>query len=107
MFPTGRYIKTKTHDTPPAKLETGSKVTKSLVSAGCRIYGTVNGSVLSRNVIIEPGAVVTDSIIMQGTVVKSGAVVDHAIIDRNNVIPAGTMLKGTADDVLALGKARD
>ncbi len=107
LFPSGRYVKTKTHDTPPAKNEVGSKVTKSLVSAGCRIYGTVNGSVLSRNVIIEPGAVVTDSIIMQGTVVKSGAVVDHAIIDRNNVIPAGTMLKGTADDVLALGKARD
>ena len=52
-----------------------------------------------RNPVLNP--------IMQGTVVKSGAVVDHAIIDRNNVIPAGTMLKGTADDVLALGKARD
>ena len=62
---------------------------------------------LSRNVIVEPGAVVTDSIIMQGTVIKSGAVVDHAIIDRNNVIPAGTVLKGTAEDVLAKGKARD
>ncbi len=90
-----------------AKNETGSKVTKSLVSAGCRIYGTVDGSVLSRNVIVEPGAVVTDSILMQGTVIKSGAVVDHAIIDRNNVIPAGTVLKGTAEDVLAKGKARD
>ena len=107
LFPSGRHVKTKTHDTPPAKNETGSKVTKSLVSAGCRIYGIVDGSVLSRNVIVEPGAVVTDSILMQGTVIKSGAVVDHAIIDRNNVIPAGTVLKGTAEDVLAKGKARD
>ena len=105
VFPNGRYIKTKTHDTPPAKHEVGSKVTKSLISAGCRIYGSVKGSVLSRNVIVEPGAKVVDSIIMQGTIVKSGAVVDHAIVDRNNVIPAGTVLKGTEEDVLVKGKA--
>ena len=105
LFPSGRFIKTKTHDTPPAKHEVGSKVTRSLISAGCRIYGTVDGSVLSRNVIVEPGAQVIDSVVMQGTIVKSGAVVDHAIIDRNNVIPAGTVLKGTDEDVIALGKA--
>ena len=107
VFPTGRYIKTKTHDTPPAKLETGSKVVKSLVSSGCRIWGEVDGSVLSRNVIVEAGATVKDSIIMQGTVIKSGAVVECAIIDRNNVIAAGTVLKGTPDEILIKGKARE
>lgn len=107
VFPTGRYIKTKTHDTPPAKHEVGSKVTKSLVSAGCRIFGEVDGSVLGRNVIIEAGAKVSNSIIMQGTIVKSGAEIDYAIVDRNNVIPSGTVIKGTAEDVFAKGKARD
>ena len=107
VFPSGRYIKTKTHDTPPAKLEVGSKVTKSLVSSGSRIYGEVTGSVLGRNVIVEPGAKVSNSVIMQGTVVKTGAVVDYAIVDRNNVIPAGTVIKGTADDIFAKDKARD
>ena len=106
LFPGGRHIKTKTHDTPPAKNEIGSKVTKSLVSSGSRIYGTVEGSVLSRNVIVEPGAVVTDSVIMQGTIVKSGAVVDHAIVDRNNVIPSGTVIKGTDEEVITIEKAR-
>lgn len=107
VFPTGRHIKTKTHDTPPAKHEVGSKVTRSLVSAGCRIFGEVAGSVLGRNVIVEPGAVVSDSVIMQGTIVKSGAVVDHAIVDRNNVIPSGTVIKGTQEDAFAMGKARE
>ena len=106
LFLPDRFIKTKAHDTSPAKFEVGSKVAGSFVSAGSRIYGEVTGSVLSRNVIVEAGAKVTDSIIMQGTVIKSGAVIDHAIVDRNNIIPAGTVLKGTADDVLVKGKAR-
>ncbi len=106
VFPTGRSIKTKAHDTPPAKHEAGSRVTRSLISAGCRIYGSVDGSVLSRNVIVEPGAKVSNSIIMQGTVIKSGAVIDYAIVDRNNIIPAGTVLKGTEDDVFVKAKAR-
>ena len=106
LFVADRYIKTKAHDTSPAKFEVGSKVVGSLVSSGCRIYGEVKGSVLSRNVIVEAGATVTDSIVMQGCVIKSGAVVDHAIVDRNNIIPAGTVLKGTAEDVLVKGKAR-
>ena len=107
VFPSGRYIKTKTHDTPPAKLETGSKVTKSLISSGSRIYGEVSGSVLGRNVIVEPGATVSNSVIMQGTVVKTGAVIDYAIVDRNNIISAGTVIKGTPDNVFAKGKARN
>ena len=106
LFLPDRFIKTKSHDTSPAKFEVGSRVVGSLVSSGSRIYGEVEGSVLSRNVIVEAGAKVTNSIIMQGTVIKSGAVIDYAIVDRNNVIPAGTVLKGTAEDVLVKGKAR-
>jgi len=62
----GASSETKAHDTAPAKNEVGSHVTNSLVSAGCRIFGSVSGSVLGRNVIVESGATIRDSVIMQG-----------------------------------------
>ena len=106
VTPESRFIKTKSHDNPPAKFEPGSHVTNSLVSAGDRIYGTVVDSVLSREVVIEPGAIVRASIIMQGTVIKSGARVENAVIDRNNVVTAGTELRGTPEDVYVQVKGR-
>ena len=105
LFPEDRSVKTKAHDTPPAKHEIGSRVTNSRVSSGCRIYGNVSDSILGRDVIVEPGAVVRSSIIMQGVVVKTGARVENAIVDRGNVVSAGTELRGTPEDVLIKEKA--
>jgi glucose-1-phosphate adenylyltransferase len=99
-----RPVKTKAHDNPPAKYEPGAKVSNSLVASGDRIYGSVQGSVLGRNVIIEPGASVRNSIIMQGVVVKTGAQIANAIIDKNNVVPAGTEIRGTDEDIVYLRK---
>ncbi len=100
LFPEDRTIKTKAHDTPPAKNEVGSRVSNSRISSGCRIYGNVSDSILGRDVIIEPGATVRAAIVMQGCVVKTGARVENAIVDRNNIVPAGTELRGTPEDVL-------
>ena len=104
LFPEERSIKTKAHDTPPAKNEVGSRVTNSRVSSGCRIYGNVSDSILGRDVIVEPGATVRSAIIMQGCVIKTGARVENAIVDRNNVVSAGTELRGTPEDVLVKEK---
>ena len=103
-FANGTPIKTKAHDNPPAKYEPGCKVSNSLVASGDRIYGSVQGSVLGRNVVVEPGASVRNSVLMQGVVVKTGAKIENAIIDKNNVVPAGTELRGTDGDILYLKK---
>lgn len=100
LFTPERSIKTKAHDNAPAKFEIGSKVSNSTISAGCRIRGTVTGSILGRNVIIERGAVVRDSVVMEGCIVKEGSVVEHAIVDRSNIIPPGTELRGTSEEIL-------
>ena len=107
LFVEERFIKTKTHDTPPAKFEVGSHVCHSAVASGDRIYGNVSDSILGRNVIVEAGATVRNSIVMQGCVVKSGARVENAIVDRGNVVPAGTELRGTPEDVLITEKAHE
>ena len=95
---------TKAHDTAPAKYESGSHVCNSSLSAGCRIYGTVEGSVLGRGVVVEPGAEVRNSIIMQSCVIREDAKVSYAIIDRNNVISSKCEIHGTEDDVLIIEK---
>lgn len=104
MFPPDRTIMTKAHDNPPTKYETGSRVTNSIVSAGCRIMGTISNSVLSRNIVVEPGASVRDCVIMTDCIICRGARVEYALIDRSNVIKAGTELRGTPDAVLVKEK---
>ena len=105
LFNPDRPIMTKAHDAPPAKYCTGSTVCNSLVSAGCLIQGTVRGSILARDVIVEHGASISNSIIMQSCVIRSGARVENAIVDKNNVIPAQTELRGTPDVTLIIPKA--
>ena len=105
LFPDERPVMTKAHDAPPAKYAAGSSVVNSFISSGDRIFGTVKGSVLSRNVIVETGAVVEDSIIMQGVTVKAGAVVKCAIVDKGNTVEPGVQICGTPENVLVIPKA--
>ena len=104
LFCPDRPILTKSHDAPPAKYASGCAVRNSLVSADCIVGGTVEGSILSRKVVVEPGAVVRDSIIMQSCTVRAGAVVERAIIDKNNDIAEGSRLCGTLKDILVVPK---
>ena len=107
VFPEERCVKTKSHDSTPAKYEAGCAVSGSLVSSSCRIKGEVEGSVLGRHVIVEPGARVAGSVIMQGVRIKAGAVVENAIVDRNNTVEPGQVLKGTRENILYVAKSDD
>jgi len=75
-------IHTRSEERAPARIAPTANVHRSLISHGCQVWGTVERSVLSPGVRVDPGAVVRDSIIMFDTVVRAGAVVDHAIIDK-------------------------
>ena len=107
VFTPARPIKTKSHDSTPAKYESGCSVSNALVSSSCKIYGHVEDSVLGRHVVIEPGASVKNCIIMQGVHVCAGAQLENAIIDRNNTIAAETVMKGTEQDILYVAKSDD
>jgi glucose-1-phosphate adenylyltransferase len=76
-------IHTRSEERAPARVGPTASVHRSLISHGCQIWGTVERSVLSPGVRVDPGAVVRDSIVMFDTVIRAGAVVDHAIIDKN------------------------
>jgi glucose-1-phosphate adenylyltransferase len=82
---------------PPAFVGENAKVTHSIVTEGGEVYGVVENSVLSPNVIVEEGAEVSYSVLMPGAVVKKGAVVKYAIIGENTLIDAGAKV-GTEPD---------
>lgn len=79
-------IYSKNNARPPQFVGPAASVENSLISEGCKIYGTVINSVLSGGVIIEEGAVVKDSVIMEDVVIKRNAGVYSSIIDSNAVV---------------------
>ena len=82
---------------PPHIVDMGARVVNSLVCEGCRIYGTVENSILSVGVVVEKGASVYDSIIMADTRICEGAQVDMSIIDEDAVIGKGAVVGGAND----------
>ncbi len=75
-------IHTRSEERPPVKIVDKANVSRSLLSNGCIVAGTVVNSVLSPGVRVEPGAEVRDSIILNDTVIESGASVDRCILDK-------------------------
>ena len=94
----GWLIYTRSEERPPARIGPSARVTRSMVSHGCVIDGTVEHSVLSPGVRIAAGAVVRDSIVMFDAVIGEGAVLDRAIVDKEAIIGAGAVL-GIGDEM--------
>ncbi|MEG0591768.1 MAG: glucose-1-phosphate adenylyltransferase subunit GlgD [Coprobacillus sp.] len=76
-------IFTNTNDTPPTKYLKNAQVKKSFVANGVIVDGDVEGSILSRNVVIGKGAVVKNCIILNGSYVCPGAHLENMIIDKD------------------------
>jgi glucose-1-phosphate adenylyltransferase len=68
---------------PPHFVGSEAEISNSMISEGCRIYGTVINSILSSGVTVGKGAVVRDSIIMTEAVIGEGSKVDMSIIDED------------------------
>ncbi|MBQ7352892.1 MAG: glucose-1-phosphate adenylyltransferase [Clostridia bacterium] len=79
-------IFSRNYAAPPHYIGSDAIVSDSIISEGCEIYGTVEHSVLSSNVVVEKGAIVKDSVIMSGTIIKANANVCYSIIDGNSII---------------------
>ncbi len=92
---------------PPEYISETGRVDNSMIALGCEIYGTVQNSILSSNVIVEDGAKVVDSVIMSGTVIKRGAQVYYSVIDENVTIESNATVgesKETAKGITVLGR---
>jgi len=94
----GWLIYTRSEERPPARIGPYGRVSRSMISHGCVIDGTVERSVLSPGVRVAAGAVVRDSIVMFDAVIETGATLDRAILDKEARIGAGARV-GVGDDL--------
>lgn len=79
-------IYSKVEDLPPAKYNAPADVKNSLVSSGCIINGTVENSVLFKNVYVGNNCVIKNSIIMNDVYIADDAVVENCIVESNSTI---------------------
>jgi len=77
---------------PPQYLGVTAKVTRSIISEGCSIFGQVDHSVIFPGVHIAEGACIKDSIVMPYVTIGAHAQVYQAIIGRKTIIEAGVMI---------------
>ena len=106
LFKPGWPIYTQTSDSAPTKFTDDAEVKGSVVANGCVIDGTVQDSIISRNVRICHGAIVKDSIILPGAYIGEDAKLDHVVVDKYAIIHHVKALKGTDDDLVYV-KRRD
>lgn len=95
LFSTGRKVYTKVKDSVPTLYGEHANVVNSLIADGCEINGTVENSIIFRDVRIEEGAVVRNSIIMEHGIVMRNGQISYTITDKSVVIGAGKQISGS------------
>lgn len=83
---------------PPQYLGEDAVVKKSLVNAGCWVYGTVDHSVLFENVEVKENSSIYQSILLPGVTIGKNVILERVIVMENTVIPDGTRIRGGADE---------
>lgn len=91
-------IYTVTHDTPPAKYGEHASIKNSFIANGSRIDGKVINSIISRNVVIEEGAIIKNSIVFTDTHIGRNVRISNAVIDKYAKIREIKDISGTEDD---------
>jgi glucose-1-phosphate adenylyltransferase len=91
-------IHTRSEERPAVYIGAAARVDGNLLCDGCRVDGTVTGSVIGPGVYIAPDAVVRDSILMKDGFVGEGALVDRVIADKRVVIGAGAQVGMDGDN---------
>ena len=87
---------------PPQFVGRDAKITRSMISEGTMILGTVENSVIFPGVRVGKGAVVRNSVLLPSALVADGAVVDYAILAQHAVIEEGAQVVGEAAQITVI-----
>lgn len=83
-------VYSKVDDLPPAKYNRGSEVNNSLISSGCIINGTVENSVLFKEVFVGNNCVIKNSIILNDVYIGDNVYIENCIVESRDTIRANS-----------------
>ena len=87
---------------PPQIIAETAKIKDAMIVDGSYIAGKVDHSILSANVRIQTGSVVTDSVIMPGAKIGKNVTIHRAIIGEGAIIGDDVVIDGT-DEIAVIG----
>ncbi len=76
-------IYTRTNDSCPTKYSADADVKSSVVSNGCHIAGSIENSVIGRDVTIEKGAVVKNCVVLPDTIIGEDVHIENLVVDKH------------------------
>lgn len=88
-------IYTTTHNTPPSLYGPEAEVKNSFIANGSIIKGSVENCIISRNVIVEKGAVLKNCILFSRTTVGPNTKLEYVLADKDVHIKTVKVLKGS------------
>lgn len=104
LFHTDRTIITKVQDDAPVLYRDTGTAKNSIIGAGCKIEGNVEGSTIFRSCKIGKNSVIKNSVVMMYCEIGEGAVLENVICDKNCKISAGAKVIGSPENPVVLSK---
>ncbi|MBE5870873.1 MAG: glucose-1-phosphate adenylyltransferase subunit GlgD [Lachnospiraceae bacterium] len=87
-------VYSKVDDLPPAKYNTGAKVKNSLIASGSIINGTVENSVLFKQVFVGNNCTIKNSIILNDVYIGDNTYIENCIVESRDTIRANSYHRG-------------
>ena len=104
LFNMDKPIYTKVQDTAPAKYTESSDVSSSLIANGCIIEGTVENSIIFRDVHIGKGSIIKNCVLMQHCDIGEHVILENIICDKYVTIKSDVQLSASYGSPLAISK---
>ena len=88
-------VYSKMMDLPPAKYNPGSNVKNSLIASGSIINGTVENSVVFKQVFVGSNVTIKNSVIMDGVYIGDGVTIENCIVESRSTLKPNASYVGT------------
>ncbi len=96
-------IYSKTLDATPQQFTKDAEVRNAMITDGCYVAGTVDHSILSRNVKVGKNSLIKDSVIMPGAVIGENCHIEKAIIGEDAILYDGAEIIGKIGEIAVVG----
>lgn len=104
LFLSRRPIYTKVRDCSPAVYGLHADVADSLIADGCHIDGTVEHSLLFRDVSVGKNCHVQNSLLLQGGIIGANSSLNYVITDKNVCLRENRSLQGCTGHPVSVRK---